>query len=83
MFKIQYKQPFLKFPEQKKIVIDPHTAVGIAAERNLEIKNQPIIYVATAHASKIPETVHKVIKEKIPLPKKHKSLLKLNIISID
>ena len=78
--KVNEKKTLLIIKEfffKKKIVIDPHTAVGIGAERNLEIKNQPIIYVATAHASKFPETVHKVIKEKIPLPKKHKSLLKL------
>ena len=54
---------------KKKIVIDPHTAVGIWAGRNLEIKNKPIIYVATAHASKFPETINKVIKKKILLKK--------------
>ena len=78
--KVNEKNTLLTIKEiffKKKIVIDPHTAVGIWAGRKLEIKNKPIIYVATAHASKFPETINKVIKKKIPLPEKNKSLLKL------
>ena len=67
------KEFFLK----RKIIIDPHTAVGIWARRNLEIKNKAIIYIATAHASKFPETINKVIKKRVVLPEKNKSLLKL------
>jgi threonine synthase len=88
--KVNEKNTLLEIKEfffKKKIVIDPHTAVGIRAVRNLEIKNKPIIYVATAHASKFPETINKVIKKKILLPEKNKSLLKLKenfkIISLD
>jgi len=88
--KVNEKNTLLEIKEfffKKKIVIDPHTAVGICAVRNLEIKNKPIIYVATAHASKFPETINKVIKKKILLPEKNKSLLKLKenfkIISLD
>ena len=66
-----------EFFYKNKIILDPHTAVGIAAERKKEIKNRPVIYISTAHPAKFPETITKVIKKKINLPKKHKSLLKL------
>ena len=78
--KVDEKETLLAIKEfflKKKIIIDPHTAVGISAKRNLEIKNKPTIYIATAHASKFPETINKVIKRKVPLPEKNKSLLKL------
>ena len=68
---------YLEFFYKNKIILDPHTAVGIAAERKKEIKNKPVIYISTAHPAKFPETITKVIKKKINLPKKHKSLLKL------
>jgi len=78
--KVNEKDTLLVIKEfffKKKIVIDPHTAVGIGAERNLKVKNKLIIYVATAHASKFPETISKAIKKKLNLPGKNKSLLKL------
>ena len=62
---------------KNKIIIDPHTAVGIAAEKNIEIKNKSVVYIATAHPAKFPEIIAKVIKKKVTLPKKYKSLLKL------
>jgi threonine synthase len=61
---------------KNKIILDPHTAVGIAAERKIEIKNKPVIYISTAHPAKFPETIAKAIKRKVILPKNHKSLLK-------
>ena len=66
-----------EFFYKNKIILDPHTAVGVAAERKKEIKNKPVIYISTAHPAKFPETIVKAIKKKINLPKKYKSLLKL------
>ena len=43
--KVDEKETLLAIKEffiKKKIIIDPHTAVGISAKRNLEIKNKPI-----------------------------------------
>ena len=61
---------------KNKIILDPHTAVGVAGERRIEIKNKPVIYISTAHPAKFPETIAKAIKKKIILPKNHKVLLK-------
>ena len=63
--------------DKNKIVIDPHTAVGIAAEKKIKIKNKRVVYVSTAHPAKFPEIIAKVIKKKVTLPKRYKSLLKL------
>ena len=78
--KVNEKNTLLTIKEiffKKKIVIDPHTAVGISAGRKLEIKNKSVVYIATAHPAKFPEIIAKVIKKKVTLPKKYKSLLKL------
>ena len=78
--RINEKNTFLIIQEffyKNKIILDPHTAVGVAAERKKEIKNKPVIYISTAHPAKFPETIVKAIKKKINLPKKYKSLLKL------
>ena len=53
-----------------KIILDPHTAVGIAAEKKQKIKSLPVIYLATAHPGKFPETINRAIGKKINLPKK-------------
>ena len=66
-----------EFFYKNKIILDPHTAVGVAAVRKKEIKNKPVVYISTAHPAKFPETIFKAIKKKITLPKKYKSLLKL------
>ena len=46
-----------EFFYKNKIILDPHTAVGVAAERKKEIKNKPVIYISTAHPAKFPETI--------------------------
>ena len=65
-----------EFFYKNKIILDPHTAVGVAAVTKKEIKNKPVVYISTAHPAKFPETIFKAIKKKITLPKKHKSLLR-------
>ena len=50
-------------------LVDPHTAVGIAAAKhNNEDPDIPIICLATAHPSKFPEAVHTAIGIKPELP---------------
>ena len=69
---LSIKEFFLK----NKIIIDPHTAVGVAAEEKCKAKSKPMIYVSTAHPAKFPGTIYKAVKKKITLPNKYKSLLK-------
>lgn len=49
-------------------ILDPHTAVGVAAARKSGITNEPIIITATAHPGKFPEVITKAIHLDIPLP---------------
>jgi threonine synthase len=52
-------------------ILDPHTAVGVAAARRLLDQGSitsPIIVTATAHPGKFPEVVLQAIGVKIPLP---------------
>lgn len=52
-------------------LLDPHTAVGVAAARHLmrrDGSSSPIIIAATAHPGKFPETVGGAIGATIPLP---------------
>jgi len=55
--------------EETGNLVDPHTAVGIAAaKQNIEDPNIPIICLATAHPSKFPEAVHTATGIKPELP---------------
>jgi threonine synthase len=52
-------------------VLDPHTAVGVAAARRILQSGslaEPTIVVATAHPAKFPEVVAKALNMTIPLP---------------
>jgi threonine synthase len=48
-------------------VVCPHTAVGLAAARRVK-HDGPVVTLATAHAAKVPETVHEVLGVDAPLP---------------
>ncbi len=51
------------------IIIDPHTAVGVAVARKLEkTLDGPIVCLACAHPAKFPETIRKAIGHDISLP---------------
>jgi len=59
--------------EQHGIVIDPHTAVGVAAARRLNSLHphtRPTIVAATAHPAKFPEVISAALKSSpsTPLP---------------
>jgi threonine synthase len=52
-------------------VLDPHTAVGVAAARKVQRSgslHEPTIVAATAHPGKFPEVVAKALNTSIPLP---------------
>jgi threonine synthase len=50
-------------------LIDPHTAVGLAAARKLGARNGvPAVVLATAHPAKFPETVARATGVVPPLP---------------
>jgi threonine synthase len=43
------------------LVLDPHTAVGLNAARALKRSGVPMVALATAHAAKFPEAVHRAL----------------------
>ncbi len=53
--------------ESTGYVLDPHTAVGVAAVRRLNVA-PPVIVTATAHPAKFPEVILKAIGIDVPLP---------------
>jgi threonine synthase len=50
-------------------LIDPHTAVGVAAAARMADVEAPIVVLATAHPAKFPETVKAVTGVAPPLPR--------------
>ena len=58
--------------EQSGTILDPHTAVGVAATRRLKTthsSSRPTIVMGTAHPAKFPEVVARALSVTIPLPK--------------
>ncbi|SME94587.1 L-threonine synthase [Tistlia consotensis] len=50
-------------------LIDPHSAVGTAAARSLELDRRlPVVALGTAHPAKFPDAVEKATGERPPLP---------------
>jgi threonine synthase len=57
---------------QSGIILDPHTAIGVAATRKLKAthsSSRPTIVMGTAHPAKFPDVVKRAIGVTIPLPK--------------
>ena len=57
--------------EQSGYVLDPHTAVGVAASRKSQSSgspSEPTVVMATAHPAKFPEVVARALNTTIPLP---------------
>ena len=48
-------------------IVDPHTAVGLAAARKRSV-NEPTIVTATAHPGKFPEVIERALGMRIALP---------------
>ena len=57
-----------------KIVIDPHTAVGISLGRSILGSENLNTYLATAHYGKFIDTINESLNRKVDLPKRLKSL---------
>lgn len=58
--------------EQSGTVLDPHTAVGVAASRKSQPSgslSEPTVVVATAHPAKFPEVVTRALNITLPLPR--------------
>lgn len=49
-------------------LVDPHTAVGIRAGRDLRPSGTPLVSLATAHPAKFPEAMIRATGEAAPLP---------------
>ena len=62
---------------RSKTFFDPHSAIGLAAARKVDSKNNvPTIVLATAHPAKFPEPVFSATGLKPKLPSMFKTLLK-------
>jgi threonine synthase len=58
--------------ERSGTILDPHTAVGVAATRKLKTthsSSKPTIVMGTAHPAKFPEVVARALRVTMPLPK--------------
>jgi threonine synthase len=59
------------------VVVDPHTAVGLAVARKLEFGDAPKIVLSTAHPAKFPDAVARAIGVAPALPARLQGLLAL------
>jgi threonine synthase len=60
------------------ILIDPHTAVGLAAARKARTQGRfsgPVITLATAHPAKFPEAVYAATQRRAELPSRFADIL--------
>ena len=58
-----------KVYENHKIIIDPHTAVGLGVLEKINLAGKKIV-LSTAHPCKFPEAIKKAINIKCELPEK-------------
>ena len=56
-------------------VADPHTAVGIAAGRDLAVEGSPLVFLSTAHPAKFPDAVRTATGITAALPESMADLL--------
>lgn len=60
----------------KKIIIDPHTAVGLSVGRKIRKKEEKTVYISTAHPGKFLDTINNSLKINFDLPETLKKMLK-------
>lgn len=80
------KKTIKEIYQKYNYIIDPHTAVGFAAINKYRIsddKDHVLVVLSTAHPSKFPEIVEKIIGKKIKIPKQLQKYLKLKIKSVN
>ena len=58
-------------------IIDPHTAVAMAAARELGASPGPVVILSTAHPAKFPDAVRRAIGAPPPVPVRLQGLEKL------
>jgi threonine synthase len=49
-------------------LLDPHTAIGLAAARRADVGDMPIVTLATAHPAKFPDAVERATGQRPALP---------------
>ena len=75
--------------QKYRVLIDPHTAVGLNIGRKMSVKEQKIIYLATAHYAKFLDSIRNKISclSKVKLPKSFRNLFlkneKFDVLSND
>jgi len=60
--------------DQTGRIIDPHTAVGVAAARDLKDAPGPVVILSTAHPAKFPDAVARAIGAAPPVPERLRGL---------
>jgi threonine synthase len=63
---------------EHKMLVDPHTAVGIAAAEEFAVRGTPMITLATAHPAKFPDAVEKATGVRPGLPEHVADLFERN-----
>lgn len=63
--------------DQREIILDPHSAIGLTAARAARRGTGPTVAVSTAHPAKFPDTVARAIGVRPALPKGHTDLYDL------
>ncbi len=56
------------FYKETGYLLDPHTAVGVKAARDLAAGSTPVVCLATAHPAKFGEAVQEATGQAVPLP---------------
>ena len=74
----EVKATILSLYNDHNIIIDPHTAVGLAAARRHMSNENTYITLSTAHPSKFKDTVTAITKDETYIPKKVKNLFNLD-----
>lgn len=73
----EVEETILKYYKEYKIILEPHGAVGIKAYEKANEENLTVS-IETAHPSKFPEIVEKILGITIEIPETLKSLLDRN-----
>ena len=62
--------------KEKGVIIDPHSAVGLAAAKKHQRRGRDMITLATAHPAKFPEAVARAIGKEPAMPPNLSKILK-------
>ena len=64
------KETIKLIKDKYNIILDPHTAVGVAVGKNQLPKDEKRIYLATAHHGKFLDTINSSLNERVKYPKR-------------